>query len=61
MIACAEWLGRSNDTCTRGQFCVCKNLAMRESDCNADASLGEAQRTLMPPDTSNRTIKENTP
>lgn len=49
MIACAEWLGRSSDTCTRGKFCVCKNLAMREVDCNDDDSQRESQRTLMPP------------
>lgn len=33
-------------------------LAMRQGDCNADVLQSEAQRTLMPPDTSNRITKE---
>jgi len=24
MIACAKWLGRESETCTRGDGCVCK-------------------------------------
>lgn len=34
MIACAKWLGREPDTCTRGEGCVCKTerrLSQRRS------------------------------
>lgn len=43
--------------CDEGEYVSIKKiLAMRKGDCNADVLPSKTQRTLMPPDTSNRTI-----
>lgn len=41
MIACAKWLGRAPDTCTRGDGCICKTEGAKRYQAKATQDIDD--------------------